>query len=703
MNSDIILYWAHHEKLCLIDGTMAFMGGLDLCFGRWDTNAHPIADAHPTDINQILFPGQDYNNARIYDFEDVSRYDHNKLNRTQSSRMGWSDLSICVQGPVIEDLRAHFVQRWNFIYWEKYDVQRDARYHALSLTQSDVPDNYYKPDGKAVRHVREADTEDEDRDASTEGFAERHHLHLPGGGGSIYDGVREALPEGLGGIKPIDLAAGQRPGGMSAQLVRSCTRWSNGSSTEVSINFSSILATNKQQHSIANAYIQVIRDSKHFIYIENQFFITATTDAQHPIRNKIGAAIAERVIRAWRNHEPYRIIVCMPSIPAFAGDLHADSSLGTRAIMKFQYDSICRGGHSIIETIERAGVPDAGKYIRFYNLRTYDRIQADGAMADVEAASGVVGAGYDGHDEETGAVPGQHNENYDRYQQVAAKQKHNNSKHDTVSSCYMDNSTSLPSIPWHGSPESELDALVSEELYIHSKLLIADDRIVICGSANLNDRSQLGYHDSEIALVIEDPTPIESLMDGKPYTASAFATSLRRQLFRKHLGLLPFQDWTAPDGNFMPVNKGPNEYDWGSPADLLVRDVLSRPFANLWDGTARANTAIFARAFHCVPDDRVRDWTQYEEFFSRFFVSPDSKGESQSSDNTCSADDGKAAPRYQYGHVVKEEFPGGVAELKAWLGGVRGSLVEMPLRFMEGVDFAREGLRLNVLTEEIYT
>lgn len=64
LNEDVILYWAHHEKLCLIDGKIAFMGGLDLCFGRWDTNQHSIADAHPSNINDIVFPGQDFNNAR---------------------------------------------------------------------------------------------------------------------------------------------------------------------------------------------------------------------------------------------------------------------------------------------------------------------------------------------------------------------------------------------------------------------------------------------------------------------------------------------------------------------------------------------------------------------------------------------------------------------------------------------------------------
>ncbi len=47
MSEDTILYWAHHEKLCVVDGKIAFMGGLDLCYGRWDTNQHAIAGELP--------------------------------------------------------------------------------------------------------------------------------------------------------------------------------------------------------------------------------------------------------------------------------------------------------------------------------------------------------------------------------------------------------------------------------------------------------------------------------------------------------------------------------------------------------------------------------------------------------------------------------------------------------------------------------
>jgi phospholipase D1/2 len=34
------------------------MGGLDACYGRWDTRDHPLADVHPTEFYKSLFPGQ---------------------------------------------------------------------------------------------------------------------------------------------------------------------------------------------------------------------------------------------------------------------------------------------------------------------------------------------------------------------------------------------------------------------------------------------------------------------------------------------------------------------------------------------------------------------------------------------------------------------------------------------------------------------
>jgi phospholipase D1/2 len=53
-------------------------------------------------------------------------------------------------------------------------------------------------------------------------------------------------------------------------------------------------------------------------------------------------------------------------------------------------------------------------------------------------------------------------------------------------------------------------------------LVLTIDRIVICGSANLNDRSQLGNRDSEIAVVIQDPVSRPSRMCGHDVSVSSF-------------------------------------------------------------------------------------------------------------------------------------------------------------------------------------
>ncbi|KAL5119618.1 hypothetical protein ACEQ8H_002464 [Pleosporales sp. CAS-2024a] len=712
-HDDTVMYWAHHEKLCLIDGQIAFMGGLDLCYGRWDTNQHSIADAHPGNMDRIVFPGQDMNNARM----NVDHWEENKLDRTQSSRMGWSDVSLCLAGPVVHDLRTHFVQRWNSIYDVKYG-KKDTRYARLPETSSGAQQvGGYPP------QQRDVDAE-EDGQRGFQGEGESGERGLFGHGRGfrqkVYDRANQEYHEHVAhdqrppGYQQPHAEHGAQRGVANCQICRSSAKWSHNISTE---------------HSIQNAYCDIIKNSKHFVYIENQFFITATGDRQRPIKNQIGAAIVERIIRAARNGEKYKMIIMIPSVPAFAGDLKSDDALGTRAIMEFQYNSINRGGHSIYEEIARAGF-NPMDYIRFYNLRNYDRINSSNVMREAEQASGVsynqASEGYDAvHDSCRGyqayrppptaeygvyeldgstsaGYGGQAQEehveqDYQRYQQTATKlgshQGLGSGRWDTVAECYMLNGEDIRNVPWEGGNVSEMDAFVSEELYIHSKLLIADDQIVICGSANLNDRSQLGDHDSEIAVIIEDPEPVESLMDGRRWQASKFAASLRREIFRKHLGLLKPQDMERPDQNFEPIGV-PNTYDWGSAEDGQVTDPLSDDFLNLWNWRARNNTEAFAKVFHPVPDDKVRNWREYDEYYSRFF-GQDKKDKENVKPSL-----------YKWGHVVAENFsPGeqGVREVKEVLSTIKGTIVEMPLLFLKDEDIAKEGVELNALTEEIYT
>lgn len=80
---------------------------------------------------------------------------------------------------------------------------------------------------------------------------------------------------------------------------------------------------------------------------------------------------------------------------------------------------------------------------------------------------------------------------------------------------------------------------VTEQIYVHSKLLIADDRVAILGSANLNDRSLLGGRDSELAMIVRDDAQIPVKLNGVDVQpVSANVHQLRVRLWKKLFGLM---------------------------------------------------------------------------------------------------------------------------------------------------------------------
>lgn len=226
-----------------------------------DTNQHSIADAHPGDLNRIVFPGQDYNNSRIMDFQDVVHWQNNKLDRTQNSRMGWNDLSICLSGPVVQDLREHFVERWNFIYQEKYRVRKDDRYSLLSAMQTtSAPSQSYNQGSQSAPGYQQGVPQfappptQASRGAGDEDQGERGFMGGEEGGfrAKMKQRVEEGYKEFEGskyGLQVQEYAGrygihGHRPtsssgayigqgSGASVQLTRSCSKWSHGVAIEV--------------------------------------------------------------------------------------------------------------------------------------------------------------------------------------------------------------------------------------------------------------------------------------------------------------------------------------------------------------------------------------------------------------------------------------------------------------------------------------
>ena len=61
--------------------------------------------------------------------------------------------------------------------------------------------------------------------------------------------------------------------------------------------------------------------------------------------------------------------------------------------------------------------------------------------------------------------------------------------------------------------------------------MIIDDRMAICGSANINDRSLLGIRDSEFCIVIKDREEVDGRFNGKPVRVGKFCSSWRKKIF----------------------------------------------------------------------------------------------------------------------------------------------------------------------------
>ena len=84
----------------------------------------------------------------------------------------------------------------------------------------------------------------------------------------------------------------------------------------------------------------------------------------------------------------------------------------------------------------------------------------------------------------------------------------------------------------HGKRNARLKTHQRYMVYVHSKMMIVDDRFVIFGSANLNERSLAGDRDTEIACAFwpgrnQEKTCIDKLR------------SFRKELFKEHFGKLP--------------------------------------------------------------------------------------------------------------------------------------------------------------------
>ncbi|XP_018109325.1 phospholipase D2 isoform X2 [Xenopus laevis] len=493
--SSVVFLWAHHEKMVAIDQSVVFLGGLDLAYGRWDDHDYRLTDVGPTVQQQNTTTGGDIPMDEVQQSQNVAQY--------------WLG----------KDYSNSIYKDW---------IQLDKPFE-------DFIDRIKNPrmpwrDVGAVVHGKAA------RDVSRHFIQRWNYTKTMKYKTTTYPHL---LPKSL---STADKQHYTVPGCHTAtvQVLRSVDWWSAGCT----------------ESSILGAYLDCIENAQHYVYIENQFFITCADG--RTILNTIGDVLVKRIQQAHSAKANFRVFIVIPLLPGFQGNIEVGGGYSIQAILHYTYSSICRGDNSIISRLKETMGEDWSKYLSVCGLRTH------GDMPD--------------------------------------------------------------------------GSLVTELVYIHSKMLIVDDRRVIIGSANINDRSMLGNRDSELAVLVEDTELVSSMMDGQPYQAGKFALSLRMDCFNTILGAR------------------------ASP-DIDVSDPVTDHFFNeVWNQTAATNTNIYDQIFRCLPANAVTSNRTLQEYTAV--------------KNLAALNPGQA----------REQLP-----------GIRGHLVNCPLHFLSGENLlpplsSKEGL-----------
>uniref|UniRef100_A0A8C6WZ42 Phospholipase n=1 Tax=Neogobius melanostomus TaxID=47308 RepID=A0A8C6WZ42_9GOBI len=520
--SSSVYLWAHHEKIVVIDQSVAFVGGIDLAYGRWDDREHRLTDVGsvtrsvangrgsppPPDVELPKLKGigrsrksrfslyRHIHRHAVQHTDSVSSVDSTescskayRLCRNMKQHLG-DNPSLC---SMLGNSRHNCGElQGNTRFWHGKDYCNFVHKDWIQLEKpfDDFINRYTTPrmpwhDIASVVHGRAA------RDVARH-FIQRWNftkIMKPKYRSLSYPYL---LPKSHSSASELRY---QVPDSVTTkvQVLRSSADWSAG------IKY--------HEESIHNAYVQVIAKSKHYIYIENQFFISCADN--RTVYNKIGDAIIERILRAYKEGKKYRVYVVTPLLPGFEGDIKTGGGSAIQAVMHFNYRTMIRGEYSIISQLKREMDDQWMNYISFAGLRTHAELEG---------------------------------------------------------------------------------RIVTELIYVHSKMLIADDNTVIIGSANINDRSMLGKRDSEVAVIVEDSEKVPSVMDGQHYEAGPYALQLRLECFRTILG---------------GQTDGSND---------LSDPISDRFYKEVWMTTAGRNATIYEKVFKCLPSSLVRNMAELEQY-----------------------------------------------------------------------------------------
>ncbi|WP_253907120.1 phospholipase D-like domain-containing protein [Herbaspirillum rubrisubalbicans] len=566
-------YFSHHQKTIIIDRRYAYVGGIDLAYGRYDDERFTLkCDEDGREVMNRYNPCI----PALLAVPEPITIDPNKtepISRTLSAPTANPDpprndtmdkLNGGRKSLPPEELRTTKASKWQVPYDDPgtVDIITNGR-------STDTPSRL------TLDPARQARMPWQDMHARMEGpcvsdilrnFMDRWH---------VSGGVR--LPP----APPMQQFAAA--GSTMVQVLRSA------SAGQRKLESGQLNKTDSHpcEDHIKQAMCKLIKKADHFIYIENQFFVGKLGKPVHddpsgdsqdlspaanfinaqkhglgkiakwtlrkndanksstlyePPTNPICEALIERITRAILNAEPqpFHVYITLPVHPE--GDFFTTASVAVQIYWTMQ--TLSFGTNSLLNGIRRA--------LRARQLRDKG------------------------------------DKNYERLLTNTTQDMSKELEHIPVEACF-EYVTLLNLRNWAKLGER----YVTEQVYVHTKLMIVDDRYALFGSANINDRSLNGEGDSEIALLVtdQDVSKADLCGDGVKRPVRNFARKLRMDIWRKLFG----------------IGLKPSAVGGVKPADHLLSAIEKPAAPASWRAIqkqAEENAAAYEAVFDYIP----RSW-----------------------------------------------------------------------------------------------
>lgn len=510
------IFFSHHQKCVIIDESVAFVGGIDLAYGRYDENTgdggkynlvantegrlgmnmynscisytdpangydpmdeyvhspypmknderdHEQKDAYNKKREQesarhiaetVMYGKDNWQRPDRDGNDDKKKYHY--LDASIQPRMPWQDYQIRIEGPAVDDLVRNFVARWNS-YWDR-SKENELQTNKPVLTWRA---EYTSP----------------------------------------------------------------QSGGCQVQVLRSASlnmRVQEYKETQ------GVAEPRMKQDDILRAMNQLIHNAEHYIYIENQFFVSAfgepsipdnapySPEAKEIARLDRIKAVATKLVYGDSDKQPVNLVA------QWLGD-----RIKNVIYARYSHDfHVC-----IVLPVHPEGKLDDGAVMAQVHLTRQTLVHGSKSLLNRVRQALWVRRQLDKDPRA----------NWSALIPVLETQCEAEKLYEEISFEECAKYVTLLNLRAYAELESssgDKKIAVTEQIYVHSKLMIVDDRYVLVGSANINERSLLGDRDSELAVLISDTQGGYNDIDGSgiksPYRE--FARNLRRKIWTKLLG-----------------------------------------------------------------------------------------------------------------------------------------------------------------------